>query len=377
MSNNAALATFPATYNPAPRPLAMAGDEGPGKGLAVLGAVAGFMIAAGGLVAGKLVGGGLGRPPAGGTVSATASASPSASAAASAAPAARAPSASPSTVPVAAASGGCPAGMVLVPAGKFLMGSDDAEFKAWTPAHEVTLDAFCIDLFEVTAGDYKACVDKGECKPPSAVPDYPKPESATPAEHEKTRTALAELCTFGKAGLERHPINCISWEPADAYCKLQKKRLPTEAEWEFAVRGPENHKFPWGNDPGDHTFMNACGTECTNWQTAHEVKESPRIYEEDDGFFGTSPVGSFPKGKTRSGAYDLTGNVWEWTADWFDNYKAQAATNPKGAPKGTKKTIRGGAFNSGSPMWVSAAFRYSQFPAANAPGIGFRCVGTP
>jgi formylglycine-generating enzyme required for sulfatase activity len=234
-----------------------------------------------------------------------------------------------------------------------------------------------MDVFEVTAGDYKACVDKGKCKPPPPVPDYPKSPGSTPAEHDKTRNALAELCTYEKPGLERHPINCVLWDFADEYCKAQKKRLPTEAEWEYAARGTENHKFPWGDDAGDHTFMNACGPEYTNWQTAHDVKASARLYEEDDGFFGTAPVGSFAKGKTRSGIYDLAGNVWEWTADWFSSYKAEAVTNPKGPPKGNRKVIRGGAFNSFAPMQLNSAFRYSQLPASSAPGIGFRCVTTP
>jgi formylglycine-generating enzyme required for sulfatase activity len=398
MSNSAVPAPFPASHNAAPVPGPLAAwvdDPDNAKMLGLIGWFVGSMLAVLGLAAAVFLGGNQGKPPVPGTVSPPASASadpaaaaPSASASAdpaaaapppsaSADPAAAAPPPSASADPAAAGPGGCLAGMALVPAGKFKMGSDDPEFKPWSPAHEVTLDASCIDLLEVTAGDYKACVDSGGCKPPPEVVDFPKLESVPPAEREKTRTALADFCTFGQQERARHPINCVTWELADTYCKVQKKRLPTEAEWEFAARGPQGRKFPWGDDQGDHTFMNGCGTECTRWETSKGLKASPRIYEADDGFFRTAPVGSYPKGKTPSGISDLAGNVWEWTADWSEPYKAEAVTNPTGPSKGDRRVLRGGAFNSGSHMWVSSAFRYAQVPTANAPGIGFRCAMTP
>ncbi|MGK4002846.1 SUMF1/EgtB/PvdO family nonheme iron enzyme [Sorangium sp. So ce1036] len=297
-------------------------------------------------------------PPAGTAAAATASATASAAAMA-AAPARRTE---------------CPSGMVLVPGGKFFMGSDDPTFKLWQPAHKVTLDTFCIDVHEVTAGDYRACSDKGECKRPPPVPDFPKADGVSDAAHRETLEALAELCTFGKPALARHPINCVPWSLADAYCAVQGKRLPTEAEWEYAARGSDGRKFPWGDEPGDHTFMNACGAECTRWERARGLPVSQRMYEADDGYFGTAPVGSFPKGKTRFGAHDVVGNVWEWTADWFETYKDEEQVNPKGAPAGDRKAIRGGGYNGGFALWVDPAFRYHQLATASAPGIGFRCV---
>jgi formylglycine-generating enzyme required for sulfatase activity/serine/threonine protein kinase len=269
----------------------------------------------------------------------------------------------------------CPAGMVLVPGGRFFMGSDDGAFKLWQPAHKVTLDTFCIDVNEVTAGDYKACSDVGECKRPPEIPDFPKSsESISDAQHEKNKKAYSELCTFGKPGLEKHPINCVDWSLADGYCKQQKKRLPTEAEWEFAARGSDGRKFPWGDEAGDMEHMNACGLECNKWELAHAIKQSPRMYDTDDGYPGTAPVGSFPKGKTKFGAYDFIGNVWEWTSDWFETYHGDEVVNPTGAPAGDRKAIRGGGFNGGVQLWLNPAFRYHQLATASSHGIGFRCA---
>jgi formylglycine-generating enzyme required for sulfatase activity len=270
----------------------------------------------------------------------------------------------------------CPEGMVLVPGGRFFMGSDEAAFKLWQPAHKVTLDTFCIDVNEVTAGDYKACSDVGECKRPPPEPEYPKADTETETQHQKAVKAYAELCNFGQEERALHPINCVSWALADGYCKVKKKRLPTEAEWEYAARGSDGRKFPWGDEAGDASHMNACGLECTKWEVAHGLKPSPRMFDADDGFPGTAPVGSFPKGKTRFGANDFVGNVWEWTADWFETYKPDEVVNPQGAPTGERKAIRGGGFNGGFALWLNPAFRYWQLATASAPAIGFRCAVT-
>jgi formylglycine-generating enzyme required for sulfatase activity len=254
------------------------------------------------------------------------------------------------------------------------MGSDEPGFPLWFPAHKVTLDTFCIDINEVTTAAYKACSDVGECKRPPAEPSYPKAPGDADAYHEKEVKAYAELCNFGKEGREQHPINCVSWDLADAYCKVKKKRLPTEAEWEYAARGADGRKFPWGDQPGDVTFMNAGGTEFSKWELAHGLRQSKRMFEGDDGFPGTAPVGSFPKGKTKLGANDFVGNVWEWTNDWFETYKPGEVVNPQGAPAGDKKAIRGGGFNGGVPLWLNPAFRYHQIPSASTPALGFRCA---
>ncbi|MDC0678235.1 SUMF1/EgtB/PvdO family nonheme iron enzyme [Sorangium atrum] len=359
---------------PTSQPVSVAGSSTAGgaasdaaprsKGPLLLGGVA-LALAAGGaitwnLLRGTLPAGEASRSAPVATASATA-ATPTASAATAAAALSERPTE-------------CPAGMVLVPGGKFFMGSDEPEFKLWQPAHKVTIDTFCIDVHEVTAGDYMACSDKGECKRPPAAPDFPNTDGSPAAAHQKTLTVLAEQCTFGKPELAKHPINCLPWSLANAYCQVHGKRLPTEAEWEYAARGSDGRKFPWGDKPGDQTFMNACGTECTAWEKAHGLKPSERMYEADDGFAGTAPVGSFPNGRTRFGADDVVGNVWEWTADWFETYKDEEQVNPKGAPAGDRKAIRGGAYNGGFALWLNPAFRYHQLATASAPGIGFRCA---
>jgi formylglycine-generating enzyme required for sulfatase activity len=98
------------------------------------------------------------------------------------------------------------------------------------------------------------------------------------------------------------------------------------------------------------------------------------MHDEDDGFPGTAPVGSFPKGVTKFGLNDMVGNVWEWTNDYFAIYQAEEQVDPMGAPAGDKKAIRGGGFNGGFESWVNPAFRYHQLATASAHGIGFRCA---
>jgi formylglycine-generating enzyme required for sulfatase activity len=98
--------------------------------------------------------------------------------------------------------------------------------------------------------------------------------------------------------------------------------------------------------------------------------------EDDDGFFGTAPVGSFPKGATKFGLNDMVGNVWEWTSDWYATYTPEEQTNPTGAKTGDRKAIRGGGFNGGFPLWVNPAFRFHQVATASVHGIGFRCAKT-
>lgn len=285
------------------------------------------------------------------------------------------PSAAPSAVTSAVARPTeCPAGMVLVPGGKFFMGSDEPAFKLWQPAHKTILDTFCIDVNEVTASEYKACSDQGECKRPADLPNWPKTAGTSDADHEKKRAAYAELCTFGKPDRDNHPINCVNFFHAEGYCAFKKKRLPTEAEWEFAARGSDGRKFPWGDDPGTAERMNAGGSEFTRWEKKHGLPTSPVLYELDDGYEGTSPVGSFPKGQTRFGANDFIGNVWEWTSDWFETYKPDEVINPKGALNGDRKAIRGGSFNGGNQLWLNPAFRFHQVPDATTPVIGFRCA---
>ncbi len=303
-------------------------------------------------------------------------AAPASSVAASAEPVASATAAPPKTPT-------CPEGMAEVPGSKFFMGSDEKDFPLWSPAHKVQVSSFCMDINEVTTTEYAACAGKGECKRADTKPSYPKSEKQTEPQHEKNLAAYAELCNFGeegkiKPGREKHPVNCVSWFLADEYCRVHGKRLPTEAEWEYAARGADGRKFPWGDQPGaDGEHMNACGKECASWEAANGIEpRTPTMYEDDDGYPGTAPVGSFAKGVTKFGLNDMVGNVWEWTSDWYATYKPEEQTNPTGAKDGDKRAIRGGGFNGGFPLWVNPAFRYHQVPSASVHGIGFRCAKT-
>jgi len=302
-------------------------------------------------VIGTLLLGGKHQDPASKTGSA-----PSAPVLASAAPAASAP-----------APAVCPEDMVQIPAGQFFMGSDakDAPDNE-KPSHNVTVESSCMDLYEVSVRKYKACSDEGKCRRAPAEVDWPK---ITAAE----RTTYSPLCTISDPEKLDHPITCVTWEMADNYCKANDKRLPTEAEWEFATRGPDGRIYPWGDDPPTALHLNACDAQCLAWGKAHKV-ELTALEKGDDGFATTAPVGKFPAGRSRFGPYDVVGNVWEWVADWYGNYQPDATKNPLGPPSGERKVIRGGAWNAGFETWLHPSFRYAQVPNAQSYGIGFRCV---
>jgi formylglycine-generating enzyme required for sulfatase activity len=181
------------------------------------------------------------------------------------------------------------------------------------------------------------------------------------------------LCNVGKAGREKHPINCVDWKMASTYCAWRKARLPTEAEWEFAARGSSQRTFPWGDDPPSKTRLNACGSECVAWGKENE-QAMQLMFDGDDGFPATAPVGSFPDGKSSAGVLDLAGNVWEWTADWYAPYTADDATDPKGPATGDKRVVRGGAFNGWMADWLKPAWRWKSGPDTYNHAIGFRCA---
>jgi formylglycine-generating enzyme required for sulfatase activity/serine/threonine protein kinase len=271
--------------------------------------------------------------------------------------------------------GPCPRGMKLVTGGNFTMGSNEKGFKLWKPAHEVTLDSYCLGVNEVTVADYGRCVKAGDCKPADEKPNFPKNKGTSDELHQKQLSAFAELCNEGKPKRDDHPVNCVDWYRAANYCKKQNFRLPSEAEWELAARGGDARRFPWGDDPGGFSYMNAAGQEWADWLAANELPEpSGLMYDKNDGFVGTSPVGRYPRAQTQGGHLDMIGNVWEWTNDWFEIYKDKAQVNPKGASAGDRKAIRGGGFNGEFSLWVNPAARYHQLATASVHAIGFRCA---
>jgi len=261
---------------------------------------------------------------------------------------------------------GCPPGMIRIPGGSFFMGSDDG-LPMEKPSHQVLLEPYCIDEFEVTVEQYKRCSDSGHCKRAGDKNEWP---DITPRE----RKAFDPLCNVhDPVGRAMHPINCVDWDMAEKFCHEQGKRLPTEAEWEFAARGPDGRKYPWGDEDPTSGYLNACGKECVAWGVKSGVEEKP-MYDADDGFANTAPVGSFPKGASRYGVKDVVGNVWEWVADWYGPYSTDEQRDPKGPATGTERVIRGGAWNASYPAWVRPTFRYKDVPTKRSYGIGFRCA---
>jgi formylglycine-generating enzyme required for sulfatase activity len=160
----------------------------------------------------------------------------------------------------------CPAGMVPIPGGNFFMGSDEG-LPMEKPSHAVSLAPFCIDKFEVTVTAYLACSEVGNCKRAGSVNDW---DGITSKDH----ATFDPLCN-GREPEERgsHPINCVDWSMADRFCRETGKRLPTEAEWEFAARRPDGRKYPWGDTDPTSEDLNACGSECAAWGLKNHVDE--------------------------------------------------------------------------------------------------------
>jgi eukaryotic-like serine/threonine-protein kinase len=260
----------------------------------------------------------------------------------------------------------CPPGTIAIPGGSFFMGSDDG-LPLERPAHQVTIAPYCIDEFEVTVEQYKACSDAGRCKRAGTSNEWA-------GIADKERRAFDPLCNVrDPVARAKHPINCVDWEMADKFCREQGKRLPTEAEWEFAARGPDGRKYPWGDDDPSAGHLNACGRECVAWGAKNGI-DLKGMYDVDDGFANTAPVGSFPRGASRYGVQDVVGNVWEWVADWYGPYGKEEETAPTGPHEGDEKIIRGGAWNGAYPAWVRPTFRYKDSPAKRSHGIGMRCA---
>jgi formylglycine-generating enzyme required for sulfatase activity len=280
-----------------------------------------------------------------------------------------------STAPVAAPPPVvCPEGMTTIPGGKYFMGSDDRKDEEnERPAHQVTLSPYCMDTTEVTVAAYKACSDRGECKRAPKENDWDGIDATAHKLYDP-------LCNIREPE-ERanHPINCLDWELADAFCKAVGKRLPTEGEWEFATRGSDGRKYPWGDDPPlTGGFLNACGKECVAWGKKHPDPDNPltAMYPVDDGFATTAPVGSFPKGVSPFGLSDVVGNVWEWVGDWYAPYGPDKVTDPKGPATGTERVLRGGAWNGSDAAWVRPTYRFKINPKLRSHGIGVRCAKT-
>ncbi len=241
-------------------------------------------------------------------------------------------------------------GMVYIPEGPFVMGTDQVDkahtaaeygiIKPWFedehPAHTVNFPAYYFDKYEVTNADYQASIRSTNRKPP---PDW---QGAT-----------------HPPGLARWPVASVTWDDADAYCRWAGKRLPSETEWEKAARGFEGRLYPWGNQ----------------FELGHANIGGGRN--------GPVAVGSYPAGQTPLGVYDLVGNVWEWTADWYRPYPGNATMSASDPPPG--RVLRGSSWSGVGHFPPSAlegilahnargSFRLYADPNGRLNDVGFRCA---
>jgi formylglycine-generating enzyme len=212
-------------------------------------------------------------------------------------------------------------GMVLVPAATVEL----APVPGAARSGSVAVASFQLDEGEVSAGAYMACVRAGACAKPGA-----------PTETKRSPARVQEpLCNARKPGREAHPMNCVSRDEAAAYCAWKKKRLPTEEEWQAAAEGGEKRPFPWGNDaPADRACWDGPGSNVGAGKRAN-----------------TCATKSFASGKSAQGAFDLAGNVWEWTSSCLD-----APCN--------EAIARGGAWFNETPGALKTSLRQPESPAS-------------
>jgi formylglycine-generating enzyme required for sulfatase activity len=229
-----------------------------------------------------------------------------------------------------------PEGMVLIPAGEFIMGSDSIEIenilkgtggkKKWyadeEPRRRINIPSFYIDIHEVTNDDYKKF----------------DPNHIFPSDRAK------------------HPVVNITWDKAEGYCKWAGKRLPKEEEWEKAARGTDGRVYPWGNDFNKlfcNYFESGFGGAARTGQFAKETPGSTA-------FGGTTEVGSYKDGKSPYGAYDMSGNVWEWVDTWYHKDR-------------NLRVLKGGSWLTPS-VSTRSAVRLSDNPNTVSNDYGFRCA---
>jgi len=222
-------------------------------------------------------------------------------------------------------------GMLRLPGGRFTMGSTSVRAPAnEKPARSATVAPFWIDRTETTVGAYRGCVDAGACAPPG-------------------RTSAA--CTYG-FGDPDLPVSCVHWRDADAFCRFSSKRLPTEREWEFAARGTYAMSFPWGGPPSCANAVTLVSEQSGKTCSPHPMR-----------------VGTHLWGASLFGLQDMSGNVEEWTADWYTE-----SVGPGPAPRaGAAHVLRGGGWT--SPPSLSRTTSRSWGSALEAgPAVGFRCA---
>ncbi len=253
-----------------------------------------------------------------------------------------------------------PPGMVLIPAGSFMMGSPQLPvpegFDSEWPQHKVLMSAFYLDAAEVTWAEWKTHQEA--------------------LGHPVTIPSDCQDTAYGTAtnSCANHPVIGLTWEEARGACQWSGRRLPSEAEWEYAARSAKAYRFPWGDDcPSE--FNDAAALTTCSGDAWTEITAKANCTEVDchDGFGRTAPVRSFPLGKSAQGVYDLIGNAIEWVADpWHSNYEGAPTTGIVWNGSSADYVFRGGAAN--NVGWVSRAANRYRTVANYADWLGVRCA---
>jgi formylglycine-generating enzyme required for sulfatase activity len=219
---------------------------------------------------------------------------------------------------------------VLVPEGEFLMGIEKEHVFANSPQHKVYLDAFWMDRVEVTNAMYLKCIRAGGCSDP-----------------------VTDNIYYNQWNYRNHPMIYVVWDQAQEYCQWVGRRLPTEAEWEKAARGVNGNNYPWGNEPPS--------TRLANFDETMILEAVPSYH--------------YPLGASPYGAINMSGNVREWVADWFDKdyYTYSPYANPTGPETGKQRVLRGGSY---VENWreIAVYVRYKHAPESAGLNRGFRCA---
>ncbi|PCC70928.1 Formylglycine-generating enzyme, required for sulfatase activity, contains SUMF1/FGE domain [Nannocystis exedens] len=278
----------------------------------------------------------------------------------------------PAEVAAARARQVCPRDAALVEGGRFRA----------SVGGQVEVADFCLDREEVRVADYAACAAKGPCS-----------EAATSARYKSSPEELAWAsgqCNGARRSKRRHPVNCISWNQAAAYCQWVGGRLPTEVEWEWAARGGDQERtYAWGEQEPGPRLVNACGEECARARARlqpelkHGLKDMPpetwlKLHSKSDGEVGTARVGSYAAGRGRGQVADLAGNVWEWTASAEVSYQTgEEQQIGYGGPDTGRRATRGGGFLSTDDADVRTTARRLRDLKDRRPDLGFRCAYDP
>lgn len=277
----------------------------------------------------------------------------------------------------------------LITAGPFIMGSDKVDtsgkqqeyglvkplFLDEHPEHKVELPDYYIDTYEVTNAQYKKFVRAtGHAEPfPWTQNGYNLLQERLQASdveslrwiaseyfkfdldtHQMSKPVLLKAMSDDQLNKDRLPVSNVTWQDADSYCRWVGRRLPTEAEWEKAARGTQGNEYPWGND----------------WDTG-----KTNVGDDADWEGGIAPVGSYANNKSAYGVFDMAGNVWEWTASWYQPYPQSDYSAEEFGE--TYKVIRGGGGGVGHyslSYFFRSAMRGNALPTTQSEDVGFRCA---